>query len=59
MNGKLTITEVAEIVGVNSRTIMRWEANGKVRKAKRNWRGWRVYDSEDIEELIAFHEAII
>ncbi len=59
MNGRLTITEVAEMVGVSPRTIMRWESNGKVRKAKRDWRGWRIYDNEDIEELIAFHDAVM
>ncbi len=59
MNGRLTVTEVAEMVGVSPRTIMRWEATGKVRKAKRDWRGWRVYESEDIEALIAFHDAVM
>ncbi len=59
MNGRLTITEVAEMVGVSPRTIMRWESNGKVRKAKRDWRGWRIYGNEDIEELIAFHDAVM
>jgi DNA-binding transcriptional MerR regulator len=59
MNGRLTITDVAEMVGVSPRTIMRWESNGKVKKAKRDWRGWRIYDNEDIEELIAFHDAVM
>ncbi len=59
MNGRLTITEVAGMVGVSPRTIMRWESNGKVRKAKRDWRGWRIYGNEDIEELIAFHDAVM
>ena len=58
MNGKLTITEVAEMVGVTPKTIMRWEATGKVKRAKRDWRGWRFYDSDDIEELIEFHTTI-
>jgi len=35
----MSITEAAEIVGVSRRTIMRWEASGKVTKAKRNYRG--------------------
>jgi DNA-binding transcriptional MerR regulator len=58
MNGKLTITEAAEMVGVTPKTIMRWETTGKVKKAKRDWRGWRFYDSDDIEELIEFHNII-
>ena len=32
----MTITEVAEIVGISPKTIVRWEKVGKVRKAKRD-----------------------
>ena len=38
---KMTITEVAEIVGISPKTIVRWEKVGKVKRAKRDWRGWR------------------
>ncbi len=58
MNGKLTITEAAEMIGVSPKTLMRWEATGKVKKAKRDWRGWRFYDSDDIEGLVDFHNII-
>ena len=58
MNGKLTITKAAEMVGVTPKTIMRWETNGKVKRAKRDWRGWRFYDSDDIEELVEFYNTI-
>ncbi len=58
MNGRLTITEVAERVGVTTRTIRRWEAKEKVKKAKRDWRGWRIYDHDDIEEIIEFHDTV-
>jgi hypothetical protein len=26
--------------------------------AKRDWRGWRVYDHDAIEELIEFHDMV-
>ena len=55
----MTITEVAEIVGISPKTIVRWENVGKVRKAKRDWRGWRIYDSEDLEHIKQFREAVI
>ncbi len=58
MNGRLSITEVAERVGVTARTIRRWETAKKVKQAKRDWRGWRVYDHDDIEELIEFHDTV-
>jgi len=59
VNGRLTITEVAERVGVTTRTIRRWETARKVKRAKRDWRGWRVYDHDAIEELIEFHKCSI
>ena len=55
----MTITEVAEIVGISSKTIVRWEKIGKIRKAKRNWRGWRVYTEEDMLNIKNFRESII
>jgi protein involved in polysaccharide export with SLBB domain len=54
MNNRITITEVAKAVGVTPRTIMRWEKAGKIRKSKRDWRGWRFYYEEDIEEIKKF-----
>jgi excisionase family DNA binding protein len=59
MKTMMSIAEAAESVGVSRRTIMRWEAAGKVAKAKRDYRGWRVYDHDDVEELIAFHDKLV
>ncbi|MFQ5963148.1 MAG: MerR family transcriptional regulator [Candidatus Scalinduaceae bacterium] len=58
MNALLTISEVAERVGVSTRTIQRWEATGRVKKAKRDRRGWRVFDHDDVEDLITFHNMV-
>ena len=58
MNKRMTITEVAESLGVSSKTLARWEKTGKIKKAKRDWRGWRVYDEEDIDRIKEFHEAL-
>ncbi len=57
-DGRMTVTEAASAVGVSPKTIRRWEAFGKVPKAKKDWRGWRVYFKEDVERLISFHEAL-
>ncbi len=59
MKKMMSIAEAAESVGVNRRTLMRWEASGKVAKAKRDYRGWRVYGQDDVEELIAFHDKVV
>ncbi len=59
MSRRLTITQIAEKVGVTARTIKRWEDAGKIKKAKRDWRGWRVYEQKDAREIIKFHERLI
>ena len=51
MNGRLTISEMAEQVGVSPKTLIRWEKAGKIRKAKRDWKGWRVYLQEDLTTI--------
>ena len=58
MDQRLTITEVATLLGVSSKTLARWEKNGKIRKPKRDWRGWRVYDPNDVQQIKEFHEAV-
>jgi protein involved in polysaccharide export with SLBB domain len=35
---------------------MRWEKSGKIKKQKRDWRGWRFYSEEDIGEIKQFVE---
>ncbi|MBU1906445.1 MAG: helix-turn-helix domain-containing protein [Candidatus Omnitrophica bacterium] len=56
---RMSITDVAERVGVTPKTIVRWEKAKKVRAAKRDWRGWRVYDKDDLKTLKSFKETII
>lgn len=58
MKKRMTITEVAEILGVSSKTLARWEKVGKIRKPKRDWRGWRVYDESDLSAIKEFHETL-
>ncbi|MDD5565351.1 MAG: MerR family transcriptional regulator [Candidatus Omnitrophica bacterium] len=55
----MSITEVADRIGVTPKTIVRWEKAGKVKRSKRDWRGWRVYNKEDFLRLKEFKETII
>ncbi len=55
MKEMMTITEVAKMLRISPSTIKKWEEIGKVRKAKRNQKGWRVYDQYDAEKLMVFH----
>ncbi|MFC1592673.1 MerR family transcriptional regulator [Candidatus Omnitrophota bacterium] len=57
-NSRMTITEAAEVIGVVPRTIMRWENSGKIKKARRDWKGWRVYTEEDLMDLKKLHDSI-
>jgi len=58
-DARLSITDVAERIGVTPKTIIRWEKAGKVTQPKRDWRGWRIYDKTDLKKLKAFKETII
>ena len=55
---RLSITEVAEQLGVSTKTITRWEKVGKIKRAKRDWRGWRVYSPEVLAEMRSFVETV-
>ncbi len=57
MKGRLSITEVAKSLGVTPRTVMRWEKSSKIKRSKRDWRGWRFYTREDVEEIRRFYES--
>lgn len=57
-NDKITITEAARRLGIVPKTIIRWEQAGKIRKAKRDWRNWRVYTSDDLESMKEFYETL-
>lgn len=48
---RFSITEVASELGVTTKTITRWERAGKIKQAKRDWRGWRIYSPEDLEDM--------
>ena len=58
LDGRLSITELAEQLGVTTKTITRWEKVGKIKRAKRDWRGWRVYSPEDFEEMKSLVETV-
>ena len=58
MGKRMTITEVARVVGLSPKTLARWEKDGKIKRPKRDWRGWRVYDEEDLSQIKEFHETL-
>lgn len=42
---------LAKILGVSETTLSRWEANGKILKARRDHRGWRFYIESDFQKI--------
>ena len=58
LDGRLSITEVADQLGVTPKTITRWEKAGKIKQAKRDWRGWRVYSQEELDEMKSFVQTV-
>ena len=58
LDGRLSITEIAKELRVTTKTITRWEKAGKIKQAKRDWRGWRVYSHEDLQEMRSFVETV-
>ena len=57
-SSRLTVTEVAQRLGISVKTILRWEKAGKIRRARRDWRGWRVYAPEDLEQIKGFFQTV-
>jgi len=55
---RLTITDVAERIGVTPKTLIRWEKSGKIRKPKRDWKGWRFYLEDDLVDIQRFVGAV-
>ena len=53
----LTTVEVANRIGVSKSTLLRWLDEGLVEDVERDWRGWRVWRSSDVERVKAFQKA--
>ena len=51
LDARITITELADKIGVTPKTIIRWEKAGKIKKPKRDWKGWRFYLEEDVADI--------
>ena len=50
----LSTIEAAHRIGVSKSTLLRWLDEGLVDDVERDWRGWRVWRSRDVERIKAF-----
>lgn len=48
---KLTRSQVAQLLGVTTKTLYTWEKEGRTELPERDWRGWRWYTERHIESL--------
>ncbi len=43
--------EVCEELQISKSTLFKWEREGLITKVRRDWRGWRLYDLRNLEEI--------
>ena len=59
MQTKYTTKQVADLIGVNKSTLLRWIRQGKISDVShRDGRNWRVWLPEDVEEVKTYYEKI-
>jgi DNA-binding transcriptional MerR regulator len=53
MNKPIAIKEAAELLGVDPKTLRRWESDGKISPQKNNWRANRLKSDASVREVEA------
>jgi CheY-like chemotaxis protein len=43
--------EVCDDLQISKSTLFKWEREGLITRVRRDWRGWRLYDQHNIEEI--------
>lgn len=43
--------EVCSKFDVTKTTLFKWEKEGKLNKVQKDWRGWRLFSDENINEI--------
>jgi len=49
---KYYLNDISKKVDRNKNTLLRWEKEGLIPKAKRDSRGWRIYSKKEMEQII-------
>jgi len=51
-NGKFySSKDVCETLQISKSTLFKWEREGLITKVRRDWRGWRLYDERNLDEI--------
>lgn len=43
--------EVCEMFDISRATLFRWEREGLIIRPPRDWRNWRLYSAENVEQI--------
>lgn len=52
MPEKLRIDDIVKATGLGKSTLIRYEKEGKISRAKRDGRGWRWYTPKEKEDIV-------
>lgn len=52
MTKKLRITDIVKATGLSKSTLIRYEKEGKLPRAKRDGRKWRYYTEQDRDRIV-------
>lgn len=50
-NKKYYAKDICNIFDISKATLFRWESEGLISNVKRDWRNWRIYTKENVEEI--------
>ncbi len=50
----ISTAQVAQRIGVSKNTLLRWINENLIDDVERDWRGWRIWQPQDIERLKTF-----
>ncbi|MCP4725795.1 MAG: MerR family transcriptional regulator [bacterium] len=48
---KYSTNEVCTELDVTKNTLFKWEKEGKIKKVEKDWRGWRLFSDENVDEI--------
>ncbi len=52
-NKKYRLKDIEERVDRDKTTLIRWEKEGLIPKARRDSRGWRYYSKEEVQKIVS------
>ncbi|HAS16439.1 MAG TPA: hypothetical protein DCR39_00680 [Nitrospiraceae bacterium] len=50
-NKKYYTKDICAFFDISKATLFKWESEGLISHIKRDWRNWRLYSDENIEEI--------